>query len=61
MLTVDTRFSAHMTKERTNLYVKSSLLKRDLRKCGMMLRNERDGQMGEAFEIFQLLCNLFWL
>lgn len=36
-------------------------LKRVLGKCGMMLRKERDGQMGEAFEISQLLCSLLWL
>lgn len=55
------RFSVHMTQKRINMCVKSSWLKRDLRKCGVMLRNERDGQMGEAFEIFQLLCNLLGL
>lgn len=57
MLTVARHFSAPVTKERMHLCVKSSWFQRDSRKCGMMLRNEKGGQMGDTFGIFQPLCN----
>lgn len=41
------------------LICEEQLVERDLSNCGMMLRNERDGQMGEAFKNVQLPCSLF--